>query len=243
MDLNAATADIDDVLDSFRHGLGELSASDSRHYGNARSLCVVLGGYAWDENRYGGPFLAKISNYHDDNGQRMKAGPEFRLLRRWLQPGEIAFDISGADAAFTAGQFERFENWRRRGLFASGDVPEIEKCLVALIRDAAETPNFGRYIGKNCVTVSVALDKDRNFIDTSMFWGETGTNFWMSPVIVTKEMAVEVIHVEGINGPFRINPPKGAPPAILRTQRPKSKCRCGSGKQFRRCCGRGLGGS
>ena len=108
------------------------------------------------------PFTALISNFETyQPGSSSEAQDRFHTYVRQVR-GPIRntgrglwIDIFGIETAVEKPIRRQIRKLARKKFFHKQDVLEIAKTLVLFIRMASKMPSFGRYIGRNCMTVII----------------------------------------------------------------------------------------
>jgi hypothetical protein len=72
--------------------------------------------------------------------------------------------INGMKQAFSRDIKRRFKHLIRSKFFQEKESKIAADKLVSFIREAAETPRFGRYIGKNCMVVTMSPNPNDGFV-------------------------------------------------------------------------------
>lgn len=149
-----------------------------------RRTTFVLSGY-----RHQMPFSMIISNYERDSlWPPGEAQDTFRTYEWWMKKdgnpeGGYWISINGTQRAVSRPLLRKIKGQIRSSFFQKKGSDIVADQLVSLIREAAETPRFGQYIGRNCMAVAMSLNPSDGFV--TQYYPETNSPFRYSPHLIT----------------------------------------------------------
>ncbi len=235
MDMGADGLRIEQIVPKLSVWLGNTLAR-SRDGHDPLPMTVVLAGFARDHDHSAVPFYCDVTNYFRPNpGAHFNVREEFTDYLEFLPPTREGFMMRGTEQAFTHALQERARKLQHRGFLSSGNIPGIEKCMVRMIRDASMTPHHGKFVGQNCITVSISFVPGKPGI-RCLNWGRKPDHVYtMNPLIIRPGVASRIFHTQGLGdlssgGTFPVT--IGRP----RNTDADEKCVCGSGLKYKHCC-------
>lgn len=208
MSIQAYKMDISSVTVALEKMLTVGFASSLKQY---RSTTFVLAGY-----RNGLPFAAIISNFEkEDVWPPSEAEDAFKSHVWWMNKrskSEIGYwiSINGTRQAVSRSLLRRFKRLIQNGYFRKSPSEVIGDQLVALIREAAQEPRFGQYIGRNCMAVTMSVNPNEGFV--CKYYPDEISSFGYTPYLIMPP-GIAVKGVQFWKG-------KGSPPWRRRPQKP-----------------------
>jgi hypothetical protein len=135
------------------------------------------------------PFTMIISNYERENlWPPGEAQDTFSTHVWWLKKGGnpetgYCISINGSQRAVSRPLLRRFKGLLRTSFFQKKGSDIVADQLVSLIREAAATPQFGQYIGHNCMAVTISVNPSESFV--TKYYSERPSPCGYSPHLIT----------------------------------------------------------
>jgi hypothetical protein len=149
-----------------------------------RETTFVLSGY-----RRHIPFTMIISNYERENlwppGEAQDAfGTHVWWLKKSANPESgHCISIRGTQRAVTRPLLTKIKGLLRNSFFQKKETEVVADEFVSLIREAAATPRFGQYIGRNCMAVAISGNPSESFV--TKYYPEKASPYVYGPHLVT----------------------------------------------------------
>jgi hypothetical protein len=150
----------------------------------------------WKDSRHQQiPYVWEITNRSDADRLMRRYGLKYLRGPRIPNPNELALIL-------ISGTVEALEGDPCPGLLpvvkdATDPKPVVQQ-MVKIIRDASEHPDFGRYIGRDCM--SIVLPRPGFGDPTTEYLPEAGTHIGYTPQIVTPGMTLRNSEIFGGSG-------------------------------------------
>ena len=152
-----------------------------KHY---KRITFVLSGF-----RHHMPFTMIVSNYERESlWPPGEAQDTFNTCVWWLKKGGnpetgYCISINGARRAVSRPTLRKLKRLIQTSFFQKKGSELVADQLVSLIREAADTPRFGQYIGRNCMAVTISVDPSEGFV--TKYYAEKTSPCAYSPHLVT----------------------------------------------------------
>ncbi len=190
-DIHAATLDTKTIWNSLIKQLANFQKFFSVPY-----LSLVFCGYIGER-----PYIALMSNFEHWNPNKFVAPtPDFHLevifMKEVTNPKKaLALCINGCEKAITETIEHKLKRLRKKRFFQNNDSNTVALKLVALIREASRTQEHGKYIGRDCLTVSISRNPSD---DTELIYHpEKESPKRYGPYIVHPTGSIKGIEIEG----------------------------------------------
>jgi hypothetical protein len=163
--ISAGYLDLDKILKELIEIVGPGIVALSNAEQKKKGLTFILGGYLGTD-----PFMAAVSNFEDlKNGTkgpvRRKFEGELLRMKAGIDPSEFfGISVFGMEEATDN---ERIDELLHNTFFHQSNGQTIANELVKMIRTAADNQKYGRYVGRNCVSISLSSNP------TEQVWGES----------------------------------------------------------------------
>ena len=121
-----------------------------------KGIAFVFTGYC-----HGWPFFMSISNREEEDLDHIgEVKEEFQIQVEQMKVDAnprraLLVDIAGTEEAVDKSIRQRIKRLNRKRFFHVKDGKVVAQELVSLIRAATRTPQFGKWVGRNCMTVVV----------------------------------------------------------------------------------------
>jgi hypothetical protein len=151
-DIHAGGMDFKSIYDAIIK-----KATDSHKYFSVPELSFVLCGYLSQR-----AFVVLISNYEKLTSnvvEKPKADfhGEYAIIKEGSDSRRpLCLVINGCELALTEKIHLKFKRLTKKRFFQNNNATAIANKLVDIIREASESPNYGKYIGKDCMTVAMS---------------------------------------------------------------------------------------
>jgi hypothetical protein len=151
-DIHAATLNAKSISDALIERLSRFHNCFSVSY-----LSLVLCGYVREH-----PFMALISNFeHWRPNKVVPPKSDFHFEVSILKEGTnhrraLGFCIHGCEKAITEKIEHKLKRLRKKRFFQNNDSNAVALKLVEVIREASNTPDYGKYIGRDCLTIATS---------------------------------------------------------------------------------------
>lgn len=181
MSIHAYATDVVSISEALEE---RLTATFHRIPKQYRRTTFVLSGY-----RRHIPFTMIISNYERENlwppGEAQDAfGTHVWWLKKSANPESgYCISINGSQRAVTRPLLTKIKGLILNSFFQKKETEIVADELVSLIRQAAATPRFGRYIGRNCMAVAMSGNPSESFV--TKYYPEKAFPYAYSPHLVT----------------------------------------------------------
>jgi len=166
-----------------------------------KRMTFVLSGY-----RHYIPFTMIISNFERENiwphGEVQEDFITYVRWRRRISNPEKGHSISinGTQQAVNRPIIRKIKELIRNRFFQQQECKIVADKLVSLIREAADTPKFGRYIGRNCMSVTMTPNPNDGFV--TKYYPDKASPFQYSPhLITTPGIAIKGVQIWTGKGP------------------------------------------
>jgi hypothetical protein len=149
-----------------------------------RRTTFVLSGY-----RRHISFTMIISNYERENLWPPGEAQDAFLTHVWWKKkggnpeSGYCISINGTQRAVSRPLLRKIKGLIRNSFFQNKGSEIVADELVSLIREAAETPQFGQYIGRNCMAVAMSLNANDGFV--TKYYPEKISPYRYSPHLIT----------------------------------------------------------
>jgi hypothetical protein len=189
--LKAATVD----LGSIHNAIVDMAEGSYQDF-SIPELSFVLSGFVGRSS-----FTSLISNYEKWNpNQFIPATKKFHIQGTLVKEGirrrkALSFAISGAEKAIKEDIDSLLKQLRRRQFFEKNDANSIAVKLVEIVRRASLDKDYGKYIGRDCMTVAMTLGKgvDSDFL----YHPENSTTVRYAPHIIHPKGTIKDIKIDG----------------------------------------------
>jgi len=190
--INAATLSVKPICDALMKQLSKCS-----HLLSPPSLSLILCGFVGQDT-----FAALISNFEYWKPNKIvPPQPNFhgevtRLIKGVNPKKALALYIHGYEKAITEGIKYKLRRLRKRRFFQNSDSNTVAFKLVELIREASRTPDHGKYIGRDCLSIAIS----RNLSDDVeiIYYPEKESPIWYGPYLIDPIGSKKGIEIEGI---------------------------------------------
>ena len=159
-------------------------------------LSLVLCGYVRERS-----FMALISNFEYWKPNKIVSPEaafhlEVEILRESFNPAKaLGLCIHGCEKAITQKIEHKLKRLRKKHFFKNNDAHTVALKLVEVIREASHTPNHGKYIGRDCL--SIAISRNPNEGVEVMYHPEKESPKRYGPYIVNSIGSIKGIEIEG----------------------------------------------
>ncbi len=177
--IKAFQIDVASIVKGLEKSLSVAFAHLPRKY---KRTTFVLAGYRYHIPL---PFLVIISNFERENlwppGEAQDAFLSYDwLMKKNAHPEKAySFTISGTRQAFNRDIIRKVKHLMRTRFFQEKDSKIVADRMVSFIREAAETPRFGQYIGQNCMVVSMSPNPNDGFV--TKYYPDKASPYQYSP--------------------------------------------------------------
>lgn len=150
--------------------------------GTCKRATFVLAGYRYPRSL---PFMVIISNFERENiwppGEAQDAFLSYCLLMKKNSHPEKAYSIAinGMQQAFGRDIKRSLNNLIRSNFFQENESKVVADKLVSFIREAAESPRFGQYIGQSCMAVTMSPNPSDSFV--ARYYPDKASPYLYSP--------------------------------------------------------------
>ena len=135
------------------------------------------------------PFRVIISNFERENlWPPGEAQDTFLSYVGWMKKNSHpekanSIAISGMQQAFNRSLIRKIKQLMRSRFFQEKESKVVADKLVSFIREAAATPRFGQYIGRNCMVVTMTPNPNNGFV--AKYYPDKASPYRYSPHLLT----------------------------------------------------------